>query len=129
MTLHPEFHDHNMVAQSPKDYDKKMLSPHKILHLWSSSMFSYELLDKNKQVKAVEDMKPDTQQKYKQVIDAIQSSQSIEIPIIGIGMIDGIEIGLGRESIAACDVLGIDTIPVYVRQSQKDEIEVLLASE
>lgn len=125
MTLHPEFQNHAIVAQSPQDYDKKTLSPRKILNLWSSSMFAHELLNKDKTIKTVADMTSETKNKFEHAMTHIQSNTPIDIPIIGIGMLDGIEIGVGREIIAACQTLGIETMPVYVRKSQHDEIKIL----
>jgi len=39
---------------------------------------------------------------------------------------DGVEIGIGREIIAACKVLEILNISFHVRKAQADEIEKML---
>ena len=126
MEIQPQFYDHEVVKKSPQDYVEFTLSPSRILKAWQSSLFAHELLDKDANVKDDKDMAPETYQRYIDATEALKRREAIAKPVIGIGIMDGVEIGIGREIIAACQTMGVDDIPVSVRRAQADDIKSAL---
>lgn len=126
MGVQSQFYDHEVVLQSPDDYVEMHLAPADILRAWASSMFSYEVLNKDGSVKATDDMVDETLERYVAVQDRFKRGESIAKPVIGIGIMDTIEIGIGREIVAAAHIQGLDLIPVHVRKAQAEEIKSFL---
>lgn len=121
-----KFYDHEVVQRSPDDYIEVILLTDKIINAWTLSIFAHELLNKNGDIKDHDQMNSDTLQKYIIALDSLKKSTEIAKPILGIGIMDNIEIGIGREIIIAAKKLSIDKIPVHLRKSQADDIQKLL---
>lgn len=64
-------------------------------------------------------------QKYISAYEALKRDEAVEKPVLGIGLFDGIEIGIGREIIAAAYHLNISDLPIHVRTAQAEEIMAL----
>jgi len=126
MSIQPKFCDHAVVMASPDDYVEMTCNPNDILGAWSLSMFAHELLNKDGSVKLDKDMVEPTLGKYIDAVETLKRGENIAKPVIGIGIMDGVEIGIGREIIAACSILDVDKIPFYVRKAQADEIKQML---
>ncbi len=123
MDVQSQFQDHEVVQQAPDDYVEISLSPDKIMMAWATSLYSYELLNKDGTVKSTGDMMDETLQRYVDAEEKLRRGEGVSKPIIGIGIMEGIEIGIGREIVAAAKALGVKEIPVYVRKAQVDEIK------
>lgn len=121
-----EFYDHEVVQNAPNDYIEIALSPVEILDAWTLSMFAHELLNKDGSVKSKKDMNPSTMQKYIDMHSLIKRGEPIPKPVIGIGIMDNLEIGIGREIIAAAMQNNISQIIVNIRKAQVTEIKKLL---
>lgn len=126
MSVHPAFCNHEIIDKAPLDYVEMQSNPRNILKAWSLSMFAHELLNKDGDIKSQDDLADATLQKYLDVLEKINRGEDIKKPIIGVGIMDGIEIGIGREIIAACATLNIDKIPFYVRKAQSCDVKKLL---
>ena len=126
MSVEPRFYDHEVVRKSPKDYVEIITSPKAILRAWSLSLFAHELLGKDGQVKDKHDIKDETLKRFVMAEESIKRGEDIAKPVIGIGIMDGIEIGIGREIVAVAQVMGVKEIPVHVRRAQADEVKAAL---
>jgi len=126
MTFQPEFYDHEIVKKSIDDYKEMTLSPQSILSAWACSMFAHELLDASQSLKGETEMSEATLQKYINANEHIKRNEPIAKPVIGVGITDGIEIGIGREIVAACKNMQVNLIPVHVRRAQFKDVEKLL---
>jgi hypothetical protein len=124
--VQPQFCDHTIVSKNPDDYVEVQTSPASILKVWKLSFFAHELLNKDGSVKTESELSGDTLQKFIAASEAIKRGEELQKPILGIGIYDGIEIGIGREIIAAAYHLGLSTIPASIRKGQADEIQSFL---
>lgn len=121
-----DFYDHEVVQTVPEDYSELILCPNDIIKAWSLSLFAHEMLAPDGSIKNEKDMSGTTLQRYIEVSEAIKRGEKIAKPVIGIGLMDNIEIGIGREVIVACAKMKMDKIPVYVRNAQAQEVRKLL---
>lgn len=117
----------DMVAFTPKQdmdnvshkYTLVDINAQAAIKSWKLSLFSYEWLDKNGEIKSCETLPPQEQVKRKQVEILIKNSLPLPIPILGIGVMDNIEIGSGRDVFLTLAALGAKTIPAYIPKSQE----------
>jgi len=126
MDVQPQFFDHEVVQKSPNDYEELSIAPHDLLRAWSLSMFAHELLAKNGNIKSESELSGQTLEKYVAALEMIKRSEPLSKPIIGIGIMDGVEIGIGREIIAACVSMNIGKISINVRKAQSKDVKKLL---
>jgi hypothetical protein len=126
MSIQPKFCDHAVVLASPDNYVEMTCSPKDVLDAWSLSIFAHELLNKDGSVKEKTDMVEPTLGKYIDALEMLKRGEDVAKPVIGIGIMDGVEIGIGREIIAASYILKLPKIAFHVRQAQADEIKKLL---
>ena len=122
----PMFCDHEVVQRTPSDYCEMTLRPEIILKAWSVSIFAHELLNKDGSIKKDNEMTAPTLEKYIHAVEAFKRNEIVSKPIIGVGIMDNIEIGIGREIIAAAKNLSINAIPINVRKAQEKDIRKLL---
>lgn len=122
----PAFYDHEVVRRSPADYVEMRLSPSALLKAWSLSMFAHEMLANDGTVKPVDCMNTETLEKLLYAQDAMKKGEAVAKPIIGVGIMDNIEIGIGREIVVAAQTMNIPEIPVHARQAQAREITKLM---
>jgi len=126
MNTTAKFCNHIVVDKCPDDYIEFVTSPHAIFKAWKLSFFAHELLKSDGSVKVEPELSGDALQKYITASENIKRGDAIEKPVLGIGLFDGIEIGIGREIIAAAYHAQITEIPVCVRKTQIDEIKSFL---
>lgn len=121
-----QFRDHIIVAQNPEDYIEVQTSPACIFKGWELSPFAYELLNRDGSIKTESDLAGDTLQKFIAASEAIKRGEPLEKPILGIGLNDDIEIGVGREIIAAAYHAGLTSIPTKIPKGQADCVQQFL---
>lgn len=126
MEFNPQFYDHEVVQKTPQEYCEMTISPEKILDRWQSSMFACEILDKVGKIKPQNEMAPETLKKYLDAIEMIKRGEDIPKPVLGIGLMDNIEIGIGREIVAAAANLNLSNIPLHIRNAQAEDIQKAL---
>jgi hypothetical protein len=106
---------------------KVHLDSQAVLKSWRKSVYSYEWLDSNGVIKPLELLKPSEYDKRKSVESSIQEGHPLTTPILGIGIMDNIEIGSARAEILTCIDLGYEIIPAHIPQSQEKEFKKFLA--
>ena len=121
-----QFRDHIIVVQNPDDYIEVQTSPANIFKGWELSPFAHELLNRDGSIKTESDLSGDTLQKFIAASEAIKRSEPLEKPILGIGLNDDIEIGVGREIIAAAYHAGLTSIPTNIPKGQADCVQQFL---
>lgn len=125
---HSQFCDHAVTLNNPDDYVELQAMPDTILQAWRSSMFAHELIARDGRIKNEQDLEGQSLEKYLTAFEALKRGEPIEKPLLGIGIYDGVEIGIGREIIAAAFHLDIPNVPIHVRKAQCDEVQACLNS-
>ena len=120
------FYNHEVVQSAPDDYTEAVYSPAQILKAWQASLFAHELLTPEGNIKDQKSMHNATLEKFISALDSIKHEEDLPKPIIGIGIMDNIEIGIGREIVAAALSQGIESIPVHMRKAQANDIQKLM---
>ncbi len=117
----------NPVTQNTSDKYKEInVDSACVLKSWRSSLFSFEWLDTNGQIKPIENLPENEQSKRRAVEDKIKKKEPIEKAVLGIGIADNIEIGSGRAEFLTLAALGVQTIPVHIPKSSEKDFKAFL---
>lgn len=98
-----------------------------VLESWRHSIFSFEWLTPEGAIKKISDLSDREKLKRVTVEEQIQNSQPIVKPVLGIGLMDNIEIGSGRAEFLTLAALGLQHIPVHVLKSSESDFKLYLA--
>jgi hypothetical protein len=99
-----------------------------VLKSWRQSVYSYEWLTKAGNIKPASDLNQTEANKRFEVEKIIKAGEAIEMPILGIGVMDNIEIGSGRATLLTLIDNGQITMPVHVPSSQLKEFKKFIAA-
>lgn len=121
------FKDSKAAINKPDFYMPVTLNVKAVLKSWQLSVFSFEWIDKDASVKDMDDLKETDQEKRKAIEAAINAGETIDKPVLGIGIQDNIEIGSGKAVLCTLAAHGIKTIPVHIPKSNKSDFKDLIA--
>lgn len=88
-----------------------------ILESWRHSLFAHEWLDKNGEIKPPKDLNEKERQRRDDVEKALKNTAPLEMPVLGIGITDNIEIGSGRATLLTLAARGWKTMPAHIPKS------------
>lgn len=97
------------------------------LESWRESIFSFQWMTAEGDIKPLEELAEDEQPKRQAVEQQLKNGQMIEKPILGIGMQDNVEIGSGRAEFLTLAAHGLKTMPVHIPKSNEDDFKDFLA--
>ncbi|MFA7277067.1 MAG: hypothetical protein WC043_09735 [Pseudobdellovibrionaceae bacterium] len=100
-----------------------------VLASWSQSMFAHEWLKPDGKIRTLAEMSEAMRNKRRAMESAIDEGQTLMKPVLGVGVLDNIEIGSGRDLFLALAARGVTSIPVYIPRSHKSEFKVFIRSE
>lgn len=121
------FINHSSVEAAPDKYTEIEVAVADILRYWSASYFACEWLRPDGTPKPEAELSDPNQTTYHQAIKDFQTSKPIVKPVLGIGLTNTLEIGIGSAICVTASVLGLQALPVHIRRSQKNEIEKIFS--
>ena len=121
--IDPQFCDHPIAVKAPDDYLEVSVMVERVLESWRDSILSFEFLNKDGELRSDRELSPKNKEKRQSVDVKLRDKHAIEKPILGIGLMDNIEIGSGRDIFMALAVQGVTTMPVHIRRKQASEFD------
>lgn len=121
------FIDNPVIRGREKQYAEIVIDCRKILESWRASLFSYEWLLPDGRIRAAGELSETEQPKRTAVEDRLKKGTPIEKPVLGIGLLENVEIGSGRATFLTLAARGLKTMPVHVPKSNLDEFNPFLA--
>lgn len=112
-----KFIDSQSVLARPEFFERIEVDLGQVLQSWQLSLFSYEWLERDGSVKAIGELNERDQEKRAMVEAALASGDALEIPVLGIGLQDNVEIGSGKAIICTLAAHGVESIPAHVPKS------------
>ncbi len=113
----------NSAVQGIEDrYALLTFDLNKAIESWKSSLFSFEWLTSEGDIRDFEALGEKQREQYQTVSALIQSNDSLERPIIGVGIMDNIEIGSRRDVLLTAFASGVRTMEVHVLKTHLDEL-------
>ena len=122
-----EFIDNKAALANPDKYIKITINIAKTLKSWKNSLYSYEWLDENNEIKTFEALSATEADKRRAIEDKIKNNSAIERPILGIGILENIEIGSGRAAFLTLASIGIETITVHIPKDCESDFKDFLS--
>lgn len=98
-----------------------------VLGSWKNSLFSFEWLNAAGGIRTPDDMPMREREKRLEVERSVKSGHALERPILGIGIMDNVEIGAGRAVFLTLAAMGHKTIPVAVPKSNAKDFKPFIA--
>lgn len=98
----------------------------KVLESWRESIFSFEWLDSDGNIKPPGELSAREQPKRAEIEQQLKNGAALEMPVLGIGLSDNIEIGSGRAVLLTLAALGYRTIPVHIPKSNEKDFKPFL---
>ena len=95
----------------------------KIVKDWKKSLYSFEWLLPDGTVRPPEKLTTDYRHQYNNVEQVFQLNGALERPILGLGMMDNVEIGSRKEVLLTLARLGVETMDVHVPKSCADDFK------
>ena len=111
------------VKDHPNPYTVLTVDISKIVKSWRQSIIAHEWLDQGTHFRDVEHLSFHLRRQWEETLANIESGQDLERPILGIGIIDNVEIGTNRAIISVARTLGWKTIEVVVPEKMVDLFE------
>lgn len=123
------FTDNPAAAARPGHYAEVQLDAKKALASWRESLFSFEWLNKDGSIKTLDELPEKEKPRRAEVEESIRKNAPLQKPILGIGIMDNIEIGIGRPEFLTAAAHGMKTIPAHVPRASLPDFEPFLAKE
>ena len=97
-----------------------------VLASWQESIFAHEWLTPDGQIKKMSDMADKVQARRAEVEKIINGSDPLDRPVLGIGILDNVEIGSGKDLFLSLAALGMTTIPVHIPKSHEQDFRIFI---
>lgn len=117
------FTDHAAAIAQPERYISINIDIDAILKSWKSSLYSFEWLGPDGSIKPIEDLSASDQEKRKAFEAQLKSGTPIEKPVLGIGLLENVEIGSGKVTLLTLAALGLKSMPVHIPASSAKEFK------
>ena len=102
------------VQDHPNPYAVLSIDMNKAVESWRQSIIAHEWLSKDGAFKGIDALSAPLKTQWEESLARAESGYEIERPILGLGVLDNIEIGTNRSILSVADHLGIDSIEVVV---------------
>ncbi len=117
----PVFIDNPAIAGRAQNFTTVTVDLVPVLASWRESLFAHEWLNQNGTLKNPGEQRDSVRDQRLAIAGKIQSGAPLERPVLGIGIMDNIEIGSGRDTLLTLAAEGLHTISVHIPRSHLDE--------
>lgn len=119
MTLgdHIRFNDSPSLKGREDRYSVVTVAVAPVLESWRASLFSFELLTSDGAIRTIDDLPIHERDKRVRIERIIADKGPLDRPVLGIGLLDNIEIGAGRDVFLTLSAHGLTGIEVHVPRS------------
>ncbi|HPF78953.1 MAG TPA: hypothetical protein PLF01_06625 [Alphaproteobacteria bacterium] len=88
-----------------------------VLESWKISLFSFEWLTPDGAIRSPEKLPETEREKYHAVLRAYEAGEPLERPVLGIGIMDNVEIGSRRDVLLSLMTTGLERLSVHIPKS------------
>lgn len=94
-----------------------------VLKSWRQSLFSFEWLTADGSIRALDDLPMHERDKRLKVEKSLSEGEQITRPVLGIGILENIEIGAGRDVFLTLAASGLSEIEVHIPSSNRPDFK------
>ena len=126
-TLGLQFSDHPSLKGREDRYAIIRVNTAAILSSWRKSLFSFEWLNPDGSLRSIDELPLHERDKRLKAEKMIAQDQPLERPVLGIGLLDNVEIGAGRDIFMTLAAHGLKEIEVHVPLSVQADFKPFLS--
>ena len=119
--------DNPAIAGREDRYSVIKIDTAKVLKSWKTSLFSFEWLNPDGSIRKLDDLPMQERDKRLEAEIRLKSGKPLERPVLGIGIMDHIEIGSGRAVFLTLASHGHKVIDVHIPSSNRSDFKPFLA--
>lgn len=123
----PPMRPNPIMTMQPGLYCDVVVDVQKALKSWQRSIFSFEWMHPDGRIKTAEELSAAEQEKRMAAERLIARSEPVPMPVLGIGIMDNIEIGSGRAEFLTLADKGYSVLPVHIPVGNKADFKPFLA--
>ncbi len=97
-----------------------------VLKSWRSSLFSFEWLNPDGSLRSLDELPLHERDKRIRVEQKLEEAGALDRPVLGIGMMDNVEIGAGRDVFLTLAAKGEKTLVVHIPASNTRDFKQFL---
>lgn len=97
-----------------------------VLKSWQKSLFSFEWLTPDGKIRKVDDLPLREHEKRIEIEKALKTGRPMERPVLGIGIMDNVEIGAGRAVFLTLAAAGHKQIEVHIPSGCRDDFNAFI---
>lgn len=109
--------DNKSLAGREDKYDTVDVNLRAVLESWKISLFSFEWLNPDGSIRSPEQLPESEAAKYNNVLQDFKNGKELERPVLGIGIMDNVEIGSRRDVLLTLMTQGIENLSVHIPKS------------
>ena len=109
-----DFIDNKLTQNKEGAYRAADVIVGKVLESWRLSLFSFEWLTPEGDIRGIGDLPALEQEKYQKIMHNLSQNTPLERPVLGIGIMDNIEIGSRRDVFLTLAKQGFTKISVHI---------------
>jgi hypothetical protein len=99
-----------------------------ILKSWRNSLFSFEWLTPEGGIRNIDDLPLHERDKRLKVEKHLKAGDVLQRPVLGIGMLDNVEIGAGRDVFLTLAAQGLRTVEAHIPASNQKDFKPFLGA-
>lgn len=122
------FKDNPHIADRKDNYLPVTVDSAKIIESWRGSLRAFEWITPDGDIKEMAALKPAEQEARKKVEDLLDQGQTLAKPVLGIGLLENVEIGIGRATFLVVAAHGKKEIPVHIPKAHEKDFQPFLVA-
>lgn len=127
-TLDMHFSDSPSIKGREDRYTVVRVNASAILKSWRSSLFSFEWLNPDGTIRSLDELPMHERDKRVKVEKKLSSNEAIDRPVLGIGIMDNVEIGAGRDIFLTLAARGFKDIEAHIPVSNAKDFKQFLSA-
>lgn len=131
MTIPPKatFTDNPAIISRREHYFDARVSVELILQSWRQSLFSHEWLLADGRIKSIRELPGTEAHKREKVELDLAGRRPLIKPVLGIGLLDNVEIGSAKAEFLTLASMGWHEIPVHIPKSNADDFKPFIVQD
>lgn len=121
------FVDHSSLKGRENRYTVARVNTAAVLKSWKGSLFSFEWLTPEGSLRTLDDLPLHERDKRLKVEKHLSHGDALERPVLGIGILDNVEIGAGRDVFMTLAAHGLKDIEVHIPLSAQKDFAAFLS--
>ncbi len=98
-----------------------------ILTSWRTSLFSFEWLETDGSIRTLDNLPLHERDKRLKIEQSLKKGEALARPVLGIGIMDNVEIGAARDVFLTLAAQGVDVIEAHIPVSNTADFKKFLA--